>query len=120
VTGRTQRYACRARREIARAGHHLDQALSPPDLPTPAESGFPGFEAVPRFGLLAPAGTPKDVLDKLQSEPVKALAMPEVRKKFDELGIDPFGNPYKICPKPATSGWLMLHGRSRPSAAPSS
>jgi tripartite-type tricarboxylate transporter receptor subunit TctC len=97
VTGRTQRYACRARREIARAGHHLDQALSPPDLPTPAESGFPGFEAVPRFGLLAPAGTPKDVLDKLQSEPVKALAMPEVRKKFDELGIDPFGNPYEIC-----------------------
>jgi len=52
---------------------------------------------VPRFGLLAPAGTPKDVLDKLQSEPVKALAMPEVRKKFDELGIDPFGNPYEIC-----------------------
>ena len=52
---------------------------------------------MPRFGLLAPAGTPKDVLDKLQSEPVKALAMPEVRKKFDELGIDPFGNPYKIC-----------------------
>ena len=57
-----------------------------PDLPTMAESGFPGFEAVPWFGLLAPAGTPKDVLDKLHDETVKALAMPEVRRKFDQLG----------------------------------
>src|SRR3954464_3192094 len=63
-----------------------------PDLPTMAESGFPGFEAVPWFGLLAPAGTPKDVLDKLHAETVKALAMPEVRKKFVELGLEPIGN----------------------------
>jgi tripartite-type tricarboxylate transporter receptor subunit TctC len=63
-----------------------------PDLPTMAESGFPGFEAVPWFGLFAPAGTPKDVLDKLHSETVKVLAMPEVRKKFDELGLEPVGN----------------------------
>ncbi len=42
--------------------------------------------------LLAPAGTPKDVLDKLHGETVKALAMPEVRKKFDELGLEPVGN----------------------------
>ncbi len=63
-----------------------------PDLPTMAESGFPGFEAVPWFGLLAPIGTPKDVLDKLHGETVKALAMPEVRKKFDELGLEPVGD----------------------------
>jgi tripartite-type tricarboxylate transporter receptor subunit TctC len=63
-----------------------------PDLPTMAESGFPGFEAVPWFGLLAPAGTPKDVVDKLHAETVKTLALPEVRKKFDELGLDPVGN----------------------------
>jgi tripartite-type tricarboxylate transporter receptor subunit TctC len=63
-----------------------------PELPTMAESGFPGFEAVPWFGLLAPAGTPKDVLDKLHNETVKTLAMPEVRKKFDELGLEPIGN----------------------------
>jgi tripartite-type tricarboxylate transporter receptor subunit TctC len=63
-----------------------------PDLPTMAESGFPGFEAVPWFGLLAPSGTPKDVLDKLHGETVKTLAMPEVRKKFDELGLEPVGN----------------------------
>ena len=63
-----------------------------PDLPTMAESGFPGFEAVPWFGLLAPVGTPKDVVDKLHAETVKTLALPEVRKKFDELGLDPVGN----------------------------
>src|ERR1700728_1011998 len=63
-----------------------------PDLPTMAESGFPDFEAVPWFGLVAPAGTPQDVLDKLHTETVKALAMPELRKKFDELGLEPVGN----------------------------
>jgi tripartite-type tricarboxylate transporter receptor subunit TctC len=63
-----------------------------PDLPTMAESGYPGFEAVPWFGLMAPAGTPKDVLDKLYTETVKALATPQVRKKFDELGLEPVGN----------------------------
>ena len=63
-----------------------------PDLPTMAESGFPGFEAVPWFGLVAPAGTPQDVLDKLHAETVKALAAPELRKKFDELGLEAVGN----------------------------
>jgi tripartite-type tricarboxylate transporter receptor subunit TctC len=63
-----------------------------PDLPTMAESGFPGFEAVPWFGLVAPAGTPPEVVDKLHSETVKTLALPDVRKKFDELGLDPVGN----------------------------
>jgi tripartite-type tricarboxylate transporter receptor subunit TctC len=63
-----------------------------PDLPTMAESGFPGFEAVPWFGLLAPAGTPKDVVDKLHVETVNALATPQIRKKFDELGLEPVGN----------------------------
>src|SRR5438045_9471453 len=56
-----------------------------PDLPPMAESGFPGFEAVPWFGLLAPSGTPRDVLDKLHGAIVKALTMPEVRKKLTEL-----------------------------------
>jgi len=63
-----------------------------PDLPTMAESGFPGFEAVPWFGLLAPSGTPNDVLDQLHGQTVKALAMPELRKKFDDLGLEPVGN----------------------------
>jgi tripartite-type tricarboxylate transporter receptor subunit TctC len=63
-----------------------------PDLPTMAESGYPGFEAVPWFGLLAPRGTSQDILDKLHGETVRTLAMPEVRRKFDELGVEPVGN----------------------------
>jgi tripartite-type tricarboxylate transporter receptor subunit TctC len=63
-----------------------------PDLPTMVECGYPAFEAVPWFGLLAPAGTPQDVLDKLHDETVKTMAMPQVRQKFDELGLEPVGN----------------------------
>src|SRR5450631_4447510 len=82
-----------------------------PDLPTMAESGFPGFEAVPWFGLLAPAGTPKDVLDKLHDETVKTLARPEVRKKFDELGLEPVGNTpaeFTAIIKKETPEWAKL------------
>ena len=75
-----------------------------PDVPTMAESGFAGFEAVPWFGLLAPTGTPKDVLDKLHSETVKVLAIPEVRKKFDELGLEPVGNTPAEFTAAASSG----------------
>jgi tripartite-type tricarboxylate transporter receptor subunit TctC len=63
-----------------------------PELPTMVEAGFPGFKAVPWFGLLAPAGTPADVVDKLHGETVKTLAMPEVRKKFSDLGLEIVGN----------------------------
>jgi tripartite-type tricarboxylate transporter receptor subunit TctC len=63
-----------------------------PDLPTMDESGYPGFDAVPWFGLLAPAGTRQDIIDKLHDETIKALAIPEVRKRFDELGLEPVGN----------------------------
>jgi tripartite-type tricarboxylate transporter receptor subunit TctC len=63
-----------------------------PDLQTMAESGFPGFEAVPWFGLVAPAATPKEVVEKLYGETVRTLALPEVRKKFDELGLEPVGS----------------------------
>jgi len=63
-----------------------------PDLPTMAEEGFPGFEAVPWFGLMAPAGTPPEIVAKLHDETVKTLAMPEMRKKFGELGLEAVGN----------------------------
>ena len=63
-----------------------------PDLPTMAESGFPGFEAVPWFGLMAPAGTPQPIIDKLHRDTVRVLAMPDVRKKMEDLGLDVIGN----------------------------
>jgi len=62
-----------------------------PDLPTMAELGYPGFEAVPWFGLMAPAGTPRAVVDKINHETAKVLAMPDVRKRLDELGLDLIG-----------------------------
>lgn len=62
-----------------------------PDLPTMAESGFPGYEAVPWFGLMAPAGTPQPIIDKLHRETVKALAIPEVRQSMENQGLDVIG-----------------------------
>ena len=70
----------------------LKRSAVVPDLPTMAESGFPGFEAVPWFGLLAPAGTPQPVIDKLHRETVRVLAIPDVRKKMEALGLDIIGN----------------------------
>ena len=62
-----------------------------PELPTLAESGFPGYEAVPWFGLMAPAGTPQPIIDRLYAEIMKALAVPEVRAALVNLGLDVIG-----------------------------
>ena len=62
-----------------------------PDLPTMAESGYPGFEAVPWFGLMAPAGTPGAIIDKVHRDTVRILALPEVRKRLADLGLDLIG-----------------------------
>ncbi len=50
-----------------------------PELPTMEELGFPGFEATAWFGLMAPAGTPRAIIDKLHKETVRVLAQPEVK-----------------------------------------
>jgi tripartite-type tricarboxylate transporter receptor subunit TctC len=52
------------------------------------ESGYPEFEAVPWFGLMAPAGTPAAIVDRLNRETLKAMAMPDVRKRLTDLGLD--------------------------------
>ncbi len=57
-----------------------------PDVPTSAEAGMPGFEAVSIFGLAAPAGTPRPVIDKLNAELKTILAMPDVKAKLLEQG----------------------------------
>ncbi len=58
-----------------------------PDVPTVAESGLPGYEAIAWNGLLAPAGTPPEVVARLNAELKKALALPEVKDKFDAQGF---------------------------------
>ena len=55
------------------------------------EAGFPGFDATAWFALLAPAGTPEPIVAKVHREAVRILALPDVRKRFDELGMVPMG-----------------------------
>jgi tripartite-type tricarboxylate transporter receptor subunit TctC len=62
-----------------------------PDLPTMNEAGLKGYETSTWGGLLAPAGTPKDVIAKLNAEVDKALAAPDVREKLATAGIEPGG-----------------------------
>lgn len=65
-----------------------------PDVPTVAEAGFPELEGGPWFGLLAPAGTPRTVVDWLNSETRKAFAAPDVRERFLAQGMTlPLGTP---------------------------
>lgn len=60
-----------------------------PDIPTVAESGVPGYEVSGWFGLLAPAGTPREVLHKLQSAVAEAVRTPEVARQLRDLGAEP-------------------------------
>ena len=70
----------------------LKRSTSAPELPTIAESGYPGFEVTIWYGLLAPAGTPPAIIRKLHLETVKALALPELRAKLADLGLEAIGN----------------------------
>ena len=63
-----------------------------PELPTIAESGYPGFEFTSWFGLLAPARTPATIVRKLHLETVKALALPDLRAKLADLGLEGIGD----------------------------
>jgi tripartite-type tricarboxylate transporter receptor subunit TctC len=62
-----------------------------PELPTIAESGLPGYEMVGWFGVLAPAGTPKEIVTKLNIEINKILNMPDVKELLVTLGSEPTG-----------------------------
>ncbi len=63
-----------------------------PELPTVAESGYPGFEATIWLSMLAPAGTPRDVVARLNSELVKIVQRPDVREWLNQQGLQPIGN----------------------------
>jgi len=63
-----------------------------PELPTVAESGLPGYEAMPWLGVMAPAGTPQPVIDRLHREIGEILKEPELRERFKGWGLDIIGN----------------------------
>ena len=63
-----------------------------PELPTIAESGFPRFEATAWYGVLAPAGTPRPIITRLHGEIVKALGLPDVRERLNNVGFEIVGS----------------------------
>jgi tripartite-type tricarboxylate transporter receptor subunit TctC len=59
-----------------------------PDVPTIAQAGLPGFDANPSFGVFAPAGTPKSVIDKISKEIGRVLNEPDARKRLEGIGME--------------------------------
>jgi len=70
------------------SGH---RSASAPGIPTMSEAGVPGYVSDTWYGLLAPAGTPKDVLAKLEHAASAALKSPEVRDRLTKAGAEPAG-----------------------------
>lgn len=68
------------------------RSKSLPDTPTVSESGLPGYEAMPWLGLVAPAGTPAPVVNKIYAELHEVLKEPAVQEKFRSLGLDIIGS----------------------------
>jgi tripartite-type tricarboxylate transporter receptor subunit TctC len=64
-----------------------------PDVPTAAEAGVPGYEATIWLGLMAPAGTPRPVLEKLNAEVNKVINAPDVKENWGKQGAVPMGMP---------------------------
>src|SRR5450759_2200134 len=69
----------------------LARMPSMPEVPTVAESGLPGFEAVTWFGFMVPAATPRDIVGRLNADIGKALALPDVHQQLALQGIDVIG-----------------------------
>ena len=72
----------------------LRRSPAAPNLPTMAESGFPSFDATTWYALMAPAGTPPAIVERLHRELARSLEQPEFRKKFDEIGVELTTRPF--------------------------
>jgi tripartite-type tricarboxylate transporter receptor subunit TctC len=77
-------------RALAVSGDKRVQQL--PDVPTVAESGYPGFRTVTWNGLMAPAGTPREIVDKLAAEVARAVKQPAVIERLATFGVEPLGD----------------------------
>jgi tripartite-type tricarboxylate transporter receptor subunit TctC len=71
------------------SGRKRSQAL--PDIPPIAEAGVPGYEATQWYGLVAPAGTPPEIIARLHAEATKALETQEMKDKLAGDGAEPVG-----------------------------
>ncbi len=82
-----------------------------PQVPTMTESGFPGFNVFVWYGLLAPAGTPTEVVDKLGRETLKVMAQPELKEAFARLGMEPMSGgpePFAAFIRSETVKWAKI------------
>ncbi|ANN77961.1 Bug family tripartite tricarboxylate transporter substrate binding protein [Bordetella flabilis] len=70
----------------------LERSAALPDVPTLSEAGLKGYESYVWYALMAPRGTPKAIVDRLNAAVVAALKLPEVRKEFELDGIEPIGS----------------------------
>lgn len=70
----------------------LKRMAAAPELPTIAESGLPGFDVTSWYGIVAPAGTPMEIVNLLQAAIASVLAQPDSREKLAGLGAEPMGN----------------------------
>jgi tripartite-type tricarboxylate transporter receptor subunit TctC len=60
-----------------------------PELPTIAESGVPGYDLAGWYGVVAPAGTPRPIVERLHAEFTKAMHAPDMKERYEKLGVDP-------------------------------
>jgi tripartite-type tricarboxylate transporter receptor subunit TctC len=70
----------------------LKRTAIAPELPTVAETGLPGFESIGWHGVLAPAGTAREIIGRLNKDIINALRAPDMRARFAEQGAEPVGN----------------------------
>jgi tripartite-type tricarboxylate transporter receptor subunit TctC len=87
------------------------RATTAPEVPTLSESGVKGLAFGAWKGLMVPAATPTDIVDRLHAASTKALAKPEFRKRLIELGAEPVGNTpsqFAAVIKTETASWAAL------------
>ena len=70
----------------------VERSPSMPDLPTVAESGVPGYAFTSWFGIFAPAGTPRALIDRLNREIVRIVRLPDIRERLLVMGVEPIGS----------------------------
>ena len=88
-------YACGAHMKSGKlrplATASARRVIAWPDIPTFAELGYPGVQITDWMGIVAPAGTPTDVIDRLHVAIAKIVATPELRERLDAVGMEPSG-----------------------------
>lgn len=82
-----------------------------PDIPTIAEAGVPGYDVMQWYGVLAPAGTPRDIVLRLQSEIARILELPDVKERLAADGAEAVGSTpeaFAVLIQSELARWAMV------------